>query len=96
MTTQILSVRLYVAVFVALLVLLGATVAANYVSLGPFNAAIGLAIAVCKMLLVMLFFMHVRYSGRVVWIYVGIGFFWLAILIALTLSDVLTRGWLKS
>ena len=75
MTPRILPVKLYVAVFAALLVLLGATVAVSYVSLGAFNVAIALTIAVCKMILVMLFFMHVRYSGRVVWIYVGIGFF---------------------
>jgi cytochrome c oxidase subunit 4 len=92
MTSHILPVRTYLAVFVVLLVLLAATVAVNYVPLGRFNVAIALLIAICKTFLVMLFFMHVRYSGRLIWIYVGVGFFWLGIMLALTLSDVLTRG----
>jgi len=54
---------------------------------------IALMIAIAKTFLVMLFFMHVRYSGRLVWIYVGVGFFWLGILLALTMSDFLTRLW---
>jgi cytochrome c oxidase subunit 4 len=95
MTTHIVPVRTYVAVFVALPVLLAATVAVNFVSLGELNVLAAMVIAVCKMCLVMLFFMHVRYSGRLIWIYVCIGFYWLAILIALTLGDVLTRAWLR-
>jgi cytochrome c oxidase subunit 4 len=92
MTSHILPVRTYLAVFIALIVLLAATVAVNYLPLGEFNVVIALIIAVCKMFLVMLFFMHVRYSGRLIWIYVGVGFFWLGILIMLTMSDVLTRN----
>jgi cytochrome c oxidase subunit IV len=92
MTSHILPVRTYLAVFIALIVLLAATVAVNYLPLGQFNVVIALVIAVCKMFLVMLFFMHVRYSGRLIWIYVGVGFFWLGILIMLTMSDVLTRN----
>ena len=94
MTSHIVPVRTYVAVFVALLVLLAGTVAVNFVSLGELNVVVALGIAVSKMFLVMLFFMHVRYSGRLVWIYVGVGLYWLGILMALTMGDVLTRGWL--
>lgn len=93
MTSHIPPVKLYLAVFAALLVLLALTVAASYVSLGGFNVVIALMIAIAKTFLVMLFFMHVRYSGRLVWIYVGVGFFWLGILLALTMSDFLTRLW---
>jgi cytochrome c oxidase subunit IV len=93
MTSHILPVRTYLAVFVALMALLAATVAVNYLPLGQFNVVIALIIAVCKTFLVMLFFMHVRYSGRLIWIYVGVGFFWLGILLALTASDFLTRQW---
>ncbi len=94
MTTQhIVPVKVYVAVFVALLVLLALTVAASYVPLGRFNVVIAMTIAIAKTFLVMLFFMHVRHSGRLIWIYVGVGFFWLAILLALTMSDFLTRWW---
>jgi cytochrome c oxidase subunit 4 len=93
MTSHVAPVKLYLAVFAALLVLLIVTVAANYVPLGKFNVVIALSIAIAKTLLVMLFFMHVRWSGRLIWIYVGVGFFWLAILLALTMSDFLTRWW---
>ncbi len=93
MTSSILPVKLYLKVFLALLALLALTVGANYLSLGRFNVMIALLIAITKMFLVMLFFMHVRYSGRLIWIYVGVGFFWLAILLALTMADFLTRWW---
>lgn len=92
-THHIVPVKVYVSVFAALLVLLAITVAASYVPLGRFNVVIALMIAIAKTFLVMLFFMHVRYSGRLIWIYVGVGFFWLGILLALTLSDFLTRWW---
>jgi len=93
MTSHIAPVKLYLTVFIALLVLLAVTVAASYVPLGRFNVVIGLMIAITKTFLVMLFFMHVSYSGRLVWVYVGVGFFWLAILLALTMADFLTRWW---
>ena len=93
MTSHIVLVKTYLAVFIALLVSLALTVATNYVSLGRFNVVIALSIAIAKMFLVMLFFMHVRYSGRLIWIYVGAGFFWLTILLTLTMSDFLTRWW---
>jgi len=88
------GVRLYVAVFAALLVLTVATVTVSYVDLGPLSVVVALTIAFTKALLVVLFFMHLRESSGLVWVVAGGGFFWLAILIALTMSDVLTRGWL--
>jgi cytochrome c oxidase subunit IV len=93
MTTHIAPVKLYLTVFATLLLLLAITVAASYVPLGRFNVVIALMIAIAKMFLVMLFFMHVRYSGRLIWIYVAVGFFWLGILLTLTMSDFLTRWW---
>ena len=93
MTSTIAPVKLYLTVFVTLLVLLALTVAVNYVPLGRFNVVIALMIAIAKTFLVMLFFMHVRNSGRLVWVYVGVGFFWLAILLALTMADFLSRWW---
>jgi caa(3)-type oxidase subunit IV len=86
--------RLYVAVFAALVVLTVATVAVSYVDLGPWSVVVALAIACSKALLVLLFFMHLRDSPGLTWLVAGGGFFWLAILIGLTMSDVLTRGWL--
>jgi cytochrome c oxidase subunit 4 len=64
-------------------------------NLGPFNIVAALTIAVTKMLLVILFFMHVRYSPRRTWIFVAAGFIWLLIMIDLTLGDYLTRHVIK-
>ena len=88
------SVGTYTLVFLALIVLTGVTTAVAYVDLGPFSVIVALAIAVLKMLLVALFFMHLRHSTILTRIVVGGGLLWLAILIVLSLSDLLTRGWL--
>jgi len=90
--------RIYVRIFVALLVLTAVTVGAALMDLGggrlnAANVLVAMTIAVAKGLLVVLYFMHVRYAGRLTWIFVGAGVFWLAILIVLTLADYLSRGW---
>jgi cytochrome c oxidase subunit 4 len=96
-------VKNYVGVFIALLILTALTTTADYIDLGrtaigkthqiEWNTVAALAIAVVKMLLVVLIFMHVKYSPRLTKLMVVAGFFWLAIMIALTLSDILARGW---
>ncbi len=91
---QITPARTYLLVGAALLVLLALTVLAASVDLGPFNTVIAVTIAVIKALLVILFFMNVRRSSRITWIYVLIGFFWLVLLFGLTLGDYITRPWL--
>ena len=101
MTHTIVSTRLYLRVFAALLLLTAITVAVSFYDLGGgrlhyTNALVALTIAVTKATLVVLYFMHVRYSSRLTWVFVGAGVLWLAILIALTLSDVLTRHWIPS
>ena len=88
------GVRPYVAVFAALVVLTLVTVGVSYVDLGPASVVVALSIAFTKAVLVVLFFMHLRESSGVIWVVAGGGFFWLAILIGLTMSDVMTRGWL--
>jgi cytochrome c oxidase subunit 4 len=88
------GVRLYVAVFAALVFLTLVTVGVSYVDLGPLSVVVALTIAFTKALLVVVFFMHLRESSGLIWVAAGGGFFWLAILIALTMSDVMTRGWL--
>jgi cytochrome c oxidase subunit IV len=60
------------------------------------NVVVALTIAVIKATLVVLYFMHVRYGSRLTWVFVCAGFFWLAIMVALTLSDYMTRGWLTT
>jgi cytochrome c oxidase subunit IV len=98
MDTHILPTRLYVGIFLILLTLTAITVTTSFFDLGgrlnSANVLVAMSIACGKALLVVLFFMHVRYSPRLIWVFVGAGFFWLAILIALTMSDYLSRGWL--
>jgi cytochrome c oxidase subunit 4 len=93
MSEHIVPVRIYIAVFLALLILTGLTTWVAFIDLGSMNTVAALAIAVTKMLLVILFFMHVKYSPGLTRLVVLAGFFWLAILVALTLADELTRGW---
>ena len=93
MSNHVLPIKTYVAVFIALMVLLVATVAINRVPLGELNIVAALSIAVVKTFLVVLFFMHVRYSHRLIWIFVGVGFYWLTILLALSMTDFLSRTW---
>jgi len=85
------AAQTYVLVWIALLVLLALTLGSAYLPLGWLNGAINLAIAVAKALLVMFFFMHLRSSHYVLRIAASAGFFWLAILIGLSLSDFLAR-----
>lgn len=92
--TQRTSRKSYVMVYVALLILLALTIVADQFALGVFNTVIAISIAAIKMLLIMLFFMHLRSSDRLTWIVAGAAFFWLSILFGLTLTDLLTRSWL--
>jgi cytochrome c oxidase subunit IV len=93
MSEHIVSVKLYLGIFVALLCLTALTTGVAYIDLGAFNTVAALAIAVVKMLLVILFFMHVKYSGRLIQVFILAGALFLAILITLTLADELTRHW---
>jgi cytochrome c oxidase subunit 4 len=81
----------YASVLGALLALLLLTVGAAYVNLGPFNVAVAMLISLMKASLILLFFMHVRQAGPLLRLFVFMGFFWLALLFTLSLSDFLTR-----
>lgn len=93
--SHIVPVKVYLLVYVALLVLLVATVGAAYLPGHHtlLNNVIALTIAVVKAVLVMLYFMHVRYSTRLTWLWASAGFFWLVIMFILTLGDYFTRHW---
>lgn len=93
MSGHVVSVRLYVVIFLALLALTGLTTGVAFIDLGAYNTVVALVIAVTKMLLVILFFMHVRYSSGLTKLVVLAGFFWLAILLTFTLSDYFSREW---
>jgi cytochrome c oxidase subunit 4 len=89
------GLKLYFAVFAALLVGTWLTVWVADHDFGVWNTPIALAIACTKAALVLLYFMHVRWSSRVVWMAAAIGFVFLAILLAFTVSDYATREWLE-
>ncbi len=81
----------YTTIWAVLLALLLLTWGLAQLQLGPFNVVAALGIATTKMLLVILFFMHVRYKSRLTWLFVAAGFIWLVIMVDLTLSDYMTR-----
>ena len=83
----------YYTIFGALMVCTALTVGAAFVNLGDLNFPVALAIALFKATLVILFFMHVKYGSRMTKLIVGTAFFFLGILLTLTMSDYLSRGW---
>jgi cytochrome c oxidase subunit 4 len=94
MTGHIDSIKTYVGVLLALLILTGLTTGVAYVDLGWFSVVAALGIATTKMLLVALFFMHLRHSNQLTKLVVLGGLMWLGILLVLTLSDFASRGWI--
>ena len=102
MSEHIVPVKVYISIFLVLLVGTALTVVAafqdfTYHAFGreiALNAVIALTIAITKATFVVLYFMHVRYSSRLVWVVVTSALFWMAIMFALTFADYWTRGWL--
>ena len=90
---HIVSPRVYVVVFLSLLVFTGLTVGASYIEMGVFNPIAAIAIACIKMVLVVLFFMHVKYSSKLTKLTVFCGLFTFLALIGMTLSDYFSRAW---
>ena len=88
------SVKTYALILGALLCLTVLTTAVAYVPLGPFSTVVALGIACTKMMLVALFFMHIRHSTKLTKLVVVGGLLWLAILLLMTMTDFLTRTWL--
>jgi cytochrome c oxidase subunit IV len=98
MKQHISSIQTNVAIFIALNVLLFATVGAAYLPLGNYHFLIAMALATVKAVLIVMYFMHVKYSHRLTAIICAASFLWLGIMIALTLTDYMTRethGWLQ-
>jgi len=89
---HIVPIRIYLLIFATLLVLTAVTTAVAYINLGPLNVVVMLSIACFKATLVILYFMHVRFTNRVTQLAAVAGFAWLLIMFSLTLSDYLTRG----
>jgi cytochrome c oxidase subunit 4 len=94
MSEHIVPVKVYVGIFLVLMVGTALTVFAAFTDFPwQFNTIIALTIASLKATLVVLYFMHVRYSSRLIWVIVASALFWMGILFALTFSDYTTRGW---
>lgn len=98
MTSSVVSPRTQIAVLVALVVLTGATLAVSFLDIpGRWHLAAGLGIAIVKATLVVLFFMHLIHSRAAPRVVICVAVFWLgAVLLGLTLSDYLTRGFLPN
>jgi cytochrome c oxidase subunit 4 len=83
----------YITIFGALMVCTILTVIAAFINLGNLNFPVAITIAVFKATLVVLFFMHVMYASKLTKLIVGVAFFFLGIMLSLTLADYLSRGW---
>ncbi len=90
---HIVSPKIYATVGLALLVLTAATCAISYIDLGIFNAVVALAIACIKAGLVVLFFMHMKYSSKLIKLTAFSGLFVFLTLIGMTMSDYISRAW---
>ena len=95
MSGHVAPVKLYLAIFVTLMVLTAVTVAVAYVNLGELNKVVALGIASFKATLVVLFFMHVKHASSLTKLIVVSGLFFLAILMSLTMTDYSSREWVK-
>lgn len=90
---HIVPIPVYLAIFGALLIGTALTVAVAFVDLGPANIFVAIGIAVTKATLVVLYFMHVKYSSRLVQLAAVTGFLWLGIMLSFTFADISTREW---
>lgn len=90
---HVVPVKIYYAIFAILMVLTAVTVGVAYIDLGAMNAVVALAIAGFKATIVVLYFMHVKYSTRLIKLTVVAGLYWMGILFVLTFGDYLTRAW---
>lgn len=93
MPAEIVQPKTYVKTFATLLVLLALTVGANFLDLGAFGIVAALGIAIAKAALILLFFMEVRYSHPIVWVFATAAFVWLILLLVLSMCDYATRSW---
>jgi len=95
MAGHVSSIKLYVGIFLTLMALTAITIVAAYVNLGPWNKVVALGIASTKATLVVLYFMHVKYASRMTKLIVVSGFFFLMVLLSLTMLDYGSRMWVN-
>jgi cytochrome c oxidase subunit 4 len=90
---HIVGPKTYAIIFGALLVGTAITIGASYLEMGPWNPVVAILIAVIKATLVVLFFMHIKYSSKLMKLTVGAGLFTFLILVGMSLADYFTRAW---
>src|SRR5687768_554265 len=95
MSGHVAPIKVYLGVFLLLMVGTFVTVAVAFYDLGALNNVVMLTVACVKATFVVLYFMHVRWSTRLTWIVAVSGVFWLLIMFSFTMSDYLTRGWVQ-
>ena len=91
---HVMPLSLYWGVFFALVIGTIVTVWSATIDLGALNVIVALVIASVKALLVVLYFMHVKYASKPTWLFVASGFFWLIIMLVITMNDYSSRGWM--
>lgn len=93
-TGHVVPTRVYLTVFAILMVLLILTVYVAFLPLGAFNLPVAMLIAVVKGIIIVMYFMEVKYGSKLLWIFVSSSFLFLVIFLVLTMNDYATRGWM--
>ena len=87
------ATKSYIGIFLTLMILTAVTVWAAFIDMGPLNTVVALTIACIKAFLVVIFFMHIKKSEKLIWLFIGLGIYWLGIMLLFTFTDYATRGW---
>ncbi|MBX7258206.1 MAG: cytochrome C oxidase subunit IV family protein [Candidatus Hydrogenedentes bacterium] len=93
MSHYVVPPSVYVKAAIALAVLMALTIFAAFIDMGSMNPVVAMTISVAKAVVIVLFFMNVKYSSRLTWVFVGGGFFWLIILFGMLMPDYVSRDW---
>ncbi|MBK6426555.1 MAG: cytochrome C oxidase subunit IV family protein [Blastocatellia bacterium] len=93
-TGHVVPTRVYLTVFAALMILLVITVIVAFQPLGAFNMPVAMGIAVVKGIIIVMYFMEVKYGSKLLWVFVSSSFLFLVIFLVLTMNDYATRTWM--
>ena len=93
-TGHVVPTRVYLTVFATLMILLVITVIVAFQPLGFFNLPVAMFIAVVKGIIIVMYFMEVKYGSRLLWVFVSSSFLFLVIFLVLTMNDYATRIWM--
>jgi cytochrome c oxidase subunit 4 len=93
MSEHVVSKKVYYLIFALLMIFTVVTVEVAFIDLGPLNIVVAMAIAIFKATIVLLYFMHVKYSSRLTKLFVVAGFFTFGLMLLFTYADYLSRGW---